>query len=195
MDGARDELLAAAVLSADQDGQLDVRDTPDLPEEPPQAVALADQLALLAGRAAAGDEVLVRGRSVEQEDHPMTELEDDAPPELRGGEVGGRLQAPAVDHDRRTAVAELEPYAAVDSREQAQGSAAQVLVGERLASRLARWREDRLHARQRRCPAAVELRKQRSIADAIQAGVVQDRQHPLRGAASRAGGRVPANER
>lgn len=125
----------------------------------------------------------------------MTELEDNTSAELRGGEVGGGLQALAVDHDRRAAVAKLEPYSAVDGWKQAQGFAAQVLVGERLAPRATRRREGRLHPRQRRCPAGVELGKQRSIPDAIQAGVVQDRQHPSCGAASRAAGGVPADER
>ncbi|WP_437586796.1 hypothetical protein [Sorangium sp. So ce1000] len=78
----------------------------------------------------------------------MTELEDNTPPELRGGEVSGGLQALAVDHDRRAAVAELEPYSAVGSWEQAQRFAAQVLVGERLATRSTRRREGWLRPRQ-----------------------------------------------
>jgi hypothetical protein len=113
---------------------------------------------------------------MEQEDNPVRKLDDNAPYHFVRVEITAPLEGHALHHRARAVLRDIEADAPFRQGDEAQGLAAQMGVLERRSRGHARRPEARLHAREADRVPKREISQDGALADALDAGVVEDRQ-------------------
>ncbi len=174
VDGAGHQLLAGAGLAAEQHGDLEVGHPADLVPHPLEPLALADQPEPLGG--IGGQQ---RRQRVQQQDHPVGELEDHPSLDLLRGERARLRDQHPLRHQAGAAPADGEGDGALRLAGDQQGGTADAAVQQRPGAGAVRRLEGGIQAGERDRPAGGQAAEDRPLAGPADVGMVEDRQRGM----------------